>query len=75
LKEVNMQAKPGDQLRVRGNHVGAPDRCAEIIETRGPEGRPPFLVRWEDGEHVTLFFPGSDAVVEHRDGESAKAST
>jgi len=70
-----MHAKPGDQLRVRGNHVGSPDRWAKIIETRGPEGRPPYLVRWDDGEHVTLFFPGSDAVVEQREGESASAPT
>jgi Domain of unknown function (DUF1918) len=60
-----MLAKPGDRLRVQGNHVGQPDRCGEIVEVRGENGQPPFLVRWDDTDHAVLFFPGSDAQVEH----------
>jgi hypothetical protein len=59
-----MRASPGDTLRVKGNRVGAPDRCAEVVEARGPGDTAPFLVRWEDSGHETLFFPGSDTVVE-----------
>ena len=59
-----MHAKCGDQLRVRSNHVGAAERGAEIIEIRGPEGTPPYVVRWDESHEVTLYFPGSDAVVE-----------
>jgi hypothetical protein len=29
------------------------------------DGEPPYLVRWEDSDHETLFFPGPDATVEH----------
>jgi hypothetical protein len=61
-----MHAAPGEQLRVKGHRVGAPDRSAEILETRGPDGTSPFVVRWDDSGHVTLFFPGSDAVIEPR---------
>jgi Domain of unknown function (DUF1918) len=60
-----MQAKVGDTLKVRGPHVGDHERHAEIIEVRGADGGPPYLVRWDDTGHTTLFFPGSDAVVEH----------
>jgi hypothetical protein len=60
-----MQAKAGDRLVVKGHHVGQPDRDAEILEVRGENGGSPYLVRWEDSGHETLFFPGSDTIVEH----------
>jgi Domain of unknown function (DUF1918) len=60
-----MHAVPGDRLRVMGRRIGVPDRCAEVLEARGPDGTAPFLVRWDDNGHVTLFFPSSDAVIEH----------
>jgi Domain of unknown function (DUF1918) len=59
-----MQARPGDRLVVRGAHVDDPNRAAEILETRGPDGRPPFLVRWSGSGAVGLCFPGPDAYVE-----------
>ena len=59
-----MHACPGDQLRVKGHRVGAPDRCAEVLEARGRGGTAPFLVRWDDTGHTTLFFPSNDAVIE-----------
>ena len=68
-----MHARPGDELRVKGHRVGAPDRCAEVFDARGPDGTAPFLVRWDDNGHVTLFFPGVDAVIEsHSPGPDAK---
>ena len=43
-------AHVGDQLVVHGHRVGEPERDAEILEVRGPDGGPPFVVRWaEDG--------------------------
>jgi hypothetical protein len=60
-----MKASSGDQIRVRGNHVGQPDRCGQIVAVRGVDGEPPFLVRWEGTAQEVLFFPGSDATVEH----------
>jgi hypothetical protein len=63
-EEVAMRAQAGDQIRVKSHRVGAPDRCGEVVEARGPNGGPPLVVRWDDTGHETLFFPGSDAVVE-----------
>ena len=60
-----MRATAGDRLIVKAHRVGVPDRDAEILEVRGEGGRPPWLVRWEQDGHEGLFFPGSDAVVQH----------
>jgi Domain of unknown function (DUF1918) len=59
-----MRANAGDELVVKGHHVGDADRKAVIIEVRGEDGAPPYLVRWSDG-HESVFFPSSDTVVEH----------
>jgi len=59
-----MQAKIGDHLVVESNTVGAPRREGEILEVRGEDGAPPYVVRWEDG-HEGMSFPGPDAHVTH----------
>lgn len=61
-----MRAKPGDQLIIKGHHVGDRDRDGEILEVHGSGGEAPYLVRWSDDGHEGLIFPGSDAVVQHR---------
>lgn len=58
-----MRAEVGDRLHVHGRVVGMPDQTAEIIEVRGEDGAPPYLVRHDDG-HEALVFPGPDASVE-----------
>jgi len=58
-----MQATVGDRLHVHGRTVGQRDRFAEIIEVRGENGTPPYLVRYPDG-HESLLYPGTDCVVE-----------
>ncbi len=60
-----MRAAVGDRLIIKGHHFGEPDRDAEVLEVHGDDGGPPWLVRWSDDGHEGLFFPGSDAVVEH----------
>ncbi|GAB2923003.1 DUF1918 domain-containing protein [Nonomuraea fastidiosa] len=57
-----MHAKTGDKLVIHGNVVGQGDREGEIIEVRGPEGAPPYVVRFPDG-HEQFVFPGPDAVI------------
>jgi hypothetical protein len=59
-----MRAAVGDRLHVHGRVVGSSDQTSEIIEIRGPDGEPPYLVRHSDG-HEALVFPGTDASVEH----------
>ena len=60
-----MQASVGDRIIIKGHHVGEPDRDCEVLEVKGEDGGAPFLVRWGDTGHETLFFPGPDASVHH----------
>jgi hypothetical protein len=43
--------------------IDQPDRSGEIIEVRGAEGAPPYLVRFDDS-HERLVFPGPDCTVQ-----------
>ena len=65
-------AQPGDVVVIRGHAIDRKERRGVIVEVRGPDGGPPFVVRWLDdphGEpHDVLFFPGSDADIEHPEG-------
>jgi hypothetical protein len=63
-----MKAAVGDRIVVHSHTTGRPDRDGEVLEVHGPEGDPPFLVKWADDGHVGLVFPGPDAVVEHAPG-------
>jgi Domain of unknown function (DUF1918) len=58
-----MQATVGDRLHVRSNTVGAKDKVGDIVEVRGANGGPPYLVRYPDG-HSGLVYPGPDCVIE-----------
>lgn len=64
-----MKAASGDRLVIHGHRVGNKVRSATIVEVRGDDGGPPYLVHWDDDPHDpphdNLFFPGSDAEVEH----------
>ncbi len=57
-----MHASAGDHITVPGLHVGDPRREGEVVEARGPEGGPPYVVRWADG-HEAVFFPGPGVTV------------
>lgn len=59
-----MKAQTGDQLIMESAHVGAHRRIGVVIEVRGSDGRPPYLVRWNDNGTETLCFPGPDAHVQ-----------
>ena len=56
-----MRAAVGDRMVVAGTHLDEPARDGEVLEVRGPDGAPRYLVRWSDTGHITLFFPGPDA--------------
>ena len=60
-----MYAEVGDELVVDSRKLGGARRDAEILEVRGPNGEPPYVVRWSDTGHEALVFPGPDAHV-HR---------
>jgi hypothetical protein len=63
-----VHAAVGERLHIHGNKVGAVDVSMEIIEVRGDDGSPPYLVRFPDG-HESLMFPGPDCTVEHGTGK------
>ena len=69
-----LSASPGDQLVIRGHHLGEPDRDGEILEVLGEDGAPPYRVRWEDSGQVSELFPGSDAYVRHLEHRPAARS-
>ena len=54
----------GDRIVI---HAHAPGRRVtrdcKVLEVHGPDGAPPFLVRWGEDGHESLFFPGDDAEV------------
>lgn len=58
-----MRASIGDRLHIHTNHIGSDDHYGRIIEIRGADGAPPYLVEFPDGR-TSLVFPGPDAVVE-----------
>jgi len=60
-----MQAKSGDHIVIKGLHTGEAEHECVVIEARGPDGTPPYLVRWTSSGQEGLFFPGADAMVRH----------
>ena len=63
-----MHANIGDHILIKGHRVGEHDRECEVLEVRGPDGGSPYVVRWEDDGHEGLYFPGTDAALEHLEG-------
>ncbi|MEZ5260049.1 MAG: DUF1918 domain-containing protein [Ilumatobacteraceae bacterium] len=57
--------RPGDRIVIHGHPAGKPDRTGEILEVRGAQGDPPYVVSWDDSGHTTLFYPGTDCTVQH----------
>ena len=70
----SMQARVADRLVIKRHRVGEPDRFAEVLEVRGVDGQPPYLVRWSDDGRVGLFLPGSDAFVQDLGPEEGAGS-
>lgn len=58
-----MQAKVGDRIVVHGTHVSDAERDGEVLEVHGTDGGPPYLVRWSDNGHESLYFPGPGATI------------
>jgi hypothetical protein len=57
-----MRANVGDRLVVEGHTDSEHRREGQVVEVRGEDGAPPYLVRWADG-HEGLTYPGPDAHV------------
>jgi hypothetical protein len=68
-----MKAKVGDQVVVDRRRPGDVERRGEILEVRGEEDAPRYLVRWSDG-HESIFVPGPEAAIEPREPEETQQS-
>lgn len=62
------RAAPGDRITAHSDRVGRAGRSGEVVEVRGSDGGPPYVVRWSDSDQETIFFPGPGTVVHQ--GES-----
>lgn len=56
-------ASTGDWLLVRARTDSLRPRRGHILEVRGQQGTPPYLVRWADTGAQALVFPGPDTQV------------
>ena len=64
MAETAARTKPGDVIVVEARRAGGTRRKGEILEVLGESGHLHYRVRWEDGAE-TIFYPSSDAKVEH----------
>lgn len=42
---------------VPGREPGEEERRCDVLQAKGPDGGPPYFVRWNDGE-LAMVFPG-----------------
>jgi hypothetical protein len=65
------ETRPGDVVVVEGHRVGEGRRIGEILEVLGEPGHEHYRVRWDD-DHESVFYPSSDAVIQHSPRRSRK---
>jgi hypothetical protein len=68
-----MRARPGDRIILASPTIDGPVRDGEVLETRGDDGEPPYVVRWSDG-HEGLLYPGPGSVLRVTSHGSADAA-
>lgn len=61
-----MKAAIGDRVHTHGVTSSRDEHTGEIVQVRGADGRPPYLVRFPNGEE-RLIYPGPHTVVEPRE--------
>ncbi|WP_331767971.1 DUF1918 domain-containing protein [Embleya sp. NBC_00896] len=59
-----MKAQVGDWVVVESPRVGEPRRVGLVIRVDHTDGTPPYMVRWTEDDHESLFFPGPETHVE-----------
>jgi hypothetical protein len=62
MLEDIMRAKPGDRIILAAPVIDGPLRDGEVLEARGDDGAPPYLIRWSDG-HEGLLYPGPGSIL------------
>lgn len=59
-----LRAAVGDTLVIQATGQDGIPRTGEIIAVIGPDGSPPYRVRWLVGEYESLIMPGPGAHVQ-----------
>ncbi|WP_331772434.1 DUF1918 domain-containing protein (plasmid) [Embleya sp. NBC_00888] len=59
-----MEAQVGDWVVVESPRVGEHRRVGMVIRVDHADGSPPYMVRWTEDDHESLFFPGPETHVE-----------
>jgi hypothetical protein len=54
----------GDTLITAAGGLAGIPRAGEIVAVAGPDGSPPYRVRWLAGEYEWMIFPGPGRQVE-----------
>jgi uncharacterized protein DUF1918 len=62
--QTGPKTRAGDVVVVEGHRVGEGRRIGEILEVLGEPGHEHYRVRWDD-DHESVFYPSSDAVIQH----------
>jgi hypothetical protein len=60
-----MKATVGDRIVIKGHTLHEHDIDCEVLDVPDPTGAPPYRVRWGTDGHESLFYPGTDAFVQH----------
>ena len=66
-----LRGRVGDLVVIEGRRVGQGRRIGEILEVLGEPGHEHYRVRWETGQE-TVFFPSSDATIQHAERRKKK---
>jgi hypothetical protein len=52
-RRMVMRAKAGDRLIV----AGGTDRIGVVLSALGPDGSPPYVIKWLKGGHIAMVSP------------------
>jgi hypothetical protein len=69
-----MRAQPGDRIVLAAPHTSQSTRDGVVLEVRGLDGEPPYVVEWSDG-HQGLFYPGPGAMLRVTSSMAAASET
>jgi hypothetical protein len=59
-----MEARVGDRIVVESRKVGDARRAGQVVEVITGPASDHYRIRWDDG-HESIFYPSSDATVQH----------
>lgn len=71
-----VRARVGDEVVVAARRGASTERRGTVEQVQGPEGAPPYVVRWWDDGCIGLVFPGTDISIgtRHRRHQMKEAS-